>query len=179
METATSFGGPFILIPKRLAGEWSKAIGDSPDPDYGLYGEVCQGEELMHLISFHGVTVVRIAVEPSDLFWVPADQGGLIVQWVGADSLDDLVAFGQKVAASNEWQEMIEFTVLDPDVFIMDSCGFDGDGQPKIDVSVVPGEYEISAKYAEDEKTMASVYRLIKKDQANKTAHPTAGDVLL
>ena len=59
METATSFGGPFILLPKSLAGEWSKAMGDSPDPASGLYREVCQFGSFMHLISFYGVTIVR------------------------------------------------------------------------------------------------------------------------
>jgi hypothetical protein len=164
MKTATSFGGPFILLPKKLAGEWSKALGDSPEPDSGLYGEVCRSEDFMHLISFQGVTLVRIAEVPSDLFWIPTDQGGLIVQWVGADSIDDLVAFGQKIAASNEWQERLEFTVLDREIRIMDSCGFDGDGQPKIDISIDPGVYQIVAAYAEDDDTMATVFQLTKKD---------------
>ena len=164
METATSFGGPYILLPKSLAGEWSLAMGDSPDPDSGLYGEVCQFGSFMHLISFHGVTIVRIAEDPSDLFWIPTDQGGLIVQWLGADSLEDLLAFGQKIAAANEWQDVLEFTVSDADIRIMDSCGFDGDDQPKIDISIPPGEYQIDAAYAEDDATMATVFRLSKKN---------------
>ena len=164
METATSFGGPFILLPKCLADEWSEAMGDSPEPDSGLYGEVCRSGDFMHLIPFHGVTVVRIAELPSDLFWIPADRGGLIVQWVGADSLDDLVAFGRKVAAENEWQESLQFTVADQQIRIMDSCGFDGDGQPKIDIAIDPGVYQINAAYAEDDCTMATVFRLTKID---------------
>ena len=179
METATSFGGPFVLLPKRLTGEWSKAIVDNPDPDTGLYGEVCESKDFMHLISFQGVSVVRIADDPSDLFWIPTDHGGLVLQWVGADSLEDLVAFGQKVAAADQWQETLEFTIADPELRIMDSCGFDGDDQPKIAILVEPGEYQIAATYAEDENTMATVFRLTKKDQADKTLHPTAGNVLL
>jgi len=162
METATSFGGPFVLLPKIFANQWSKAIGDNPEPDSGLYGEVCGSEDFMHLISFQGRTVVRIAEEPGDLFWIPTDQGGLVLQWVGADSLDDLVAFGQKVAGTNDWQETLEFTISDPELRIMDSCGFDGDGQPKIDLSIDPGEYQISATYSEDENTMATVFQLTK-----------------
>ena len=162
METATSFGGPFVLLPKILANQWSKAIGDNPEPDSGLYGEVCGSEDFMHLISFQGRTVVRIAEEPGDLFWIPTDQGGLVLQWVGADSLDDLVAFGQKVAGTNDWQETLEFTISDPELRIMDSCGFDGDDQPKIDLSIDPGEYQISATYSEDENTMVTVFQLTK-----------------
>jgi hypothetical protein len=94
-------------------------------------------------------------------------------------TLEDLVAFGQKVAAADQWQETLEFTIADPELQIMDSCGFDGDDQPKIAILVEPGEYQIAATYAEDENTMATVFRLIKKDQANKTLHPTAGNVLL
>jgi len=175
METAKSLGGQFVLLPSRLAGEWSKAIGDNPEPDSGLYGEVCESKDFMHLISFQGVSVVRIADEPSDLFWIPTDRGGLVLQWVGADSLDDLVAFGEKIAAADEWQETLDFTITDPELRIMDSCGFDGDDQPKIAILVEPGEYQIAATYAEDENTMATVFRLTKKDQANKPLHPTAG----
>lgn len=164
METATSFGGPFVLLPKRLAGEWSKAIGDNPEPESGLYGEVCDSQDFMHLISFEGVTVVRIAEDPSDLFWIPTDRGGLVLQWVGADSLDDLIAFGEKVVATNEWQETLEFTIADSELRIMDSCGFDGDDQPKIDFSIDPGKYQISATYAEDDHTMATVFRLTRID---------------
>lgn len=164
MEAATSFGGPFVLLPKRLADEWSKAIGDNPEPDSGLYGEVCGSENFMHLISFEGSVVIRIAEEPSDLFWLPTDRGGFILQWVGADSLDDLLAFGQKVAAANEWQETLDFTIVDLELRLMDSCGFDGDDQPKIDISIDPGEYQITATYAEDDHTMATVFELTKKD---------------
>lgn len=163
METATSFGGPFIFLPKRLTDEWSKAIGDNPEPDSGLYGEVCGSENFMHPISFQGSTAVRIAEEASDLFWLPTDRGGLVLQWVGADSLDDLVAFGKKVAATSEWQETLEFTISNQEMRIMDSCGFDGDDQPKIDLSIDPGEYQISATYAEDENTMSTIFQLTKK----------------
>ncbi|BCX48543.1 conserved hypothetical protein [Haloferula helveola] len=168
METATSFGGPFILLPKKLADEWSKAIGDDPRPDSGLYGEVCQFGSFMHPISFGGVTVVRIGDEPSDLFWVPSNDGGLILQWVGADSLDDLVSFGQRVADGDDWQETLELTLSEGEIRIMDSCGFEGDNQPKIDASLSPGKYRIDAAYAEDENTMATVFRLTKNEQANK-----------
>lgn len=164
MKTATSFGGPFILLPMRLSDEWSGAIGDTPEPESGLYGEVCGSEGLMHLILFQGSLVVRIAEEPSDLVWIPTDRGGLILQWVGADSLDDLVAFGQKIAAADEWQETVDLTIADPELRIMDSCGFDGDGQSKIDFSIDPGEYQINATYAEDDATMATVFRLEKRN---------------
>lgn len=176
METATNFGGPYVLLPKRLAREWSMAIGDDPVPESGLYGEVCWSQDFMHLISFQGVTVVRIADDPCDLFLIPNDRGWLVLQWVAADSLDDLVAFGQKVVSADEWQETLEFTITDRELRIMDSCGFDGDDQPKIDFLVDPGEYQISATYAEDENTMATVFQLTKKDQANNTLHPTAGN---
>lgn len=118
----------------------------------------------MHLIFFQGVSVVRIADEPGDLFWIPTDRGGLVLQWVGADSLDDLAGFGQKVAAADDWQETLDFTITDPELRIMDSCGFDGDDQPKIDFRVAPGEYRLTARYVEDDDTKATVFRLTKKD---------------
>ena len=55
---------------------------------------------------------MRIAEEPSDLFWIPTDCGGLVIQWVGVDSLKDLIAFGEKVVAANEWKETLDFTIV-------------------------------------------------------------------
>ena len=118
----------------------------------------------MHLISFQGVSVVRIAEEPSDLFWIPAERGGLLLQWGGAETLEELVAFGQKVAEANNWQETLDFTIANAELRIMDSCGFDGDNQPKIDFMIDPGEYQIRATYAEDDDAMVTVFQLSPKD---------------
>lgn len=164
MNTATSFGGPFVLLPLELAAEWSESIGDSPEPSSGLYGEVCGVSSLMHTISFHGVQVLRVAEEPSDIFWDPSDSGGLIIQWIGADSLEQLVEFGRKISDQAEWQERVDFDVVHAAMRLMDSCGFDEDGQPKIDIQLAPGKYLVEAAYAEDEDTMATVFRLTKKD---------------
>lgn len=114
----------------------------------------------MHLISFQGTQILRVAEMPDDLFWILSDSGGLIIQWVGADSLEQLVDFGRKVAEANAWQESLEFDVEDAAIRIMDSCGFEGDGQPKIDVQLAPGRYQVEAAYAENENTMATLFRL-------------------
>ncbi len=164
MDTATSFGGPFVLLPLELTGEWSEAIGDSPEPDSGLYGEVCGVASLMHMISFHGVQVLRVAEEPGDLFWQPSDSGGLIIQWVGADSISQLLDFGLRVSERAEWQEQVEFDVSRAAMRIMDSCGFDDDGQPKIDFQLKQGKYLVEAVYAEDSDTMATIFQLTRKD---------------
>jgi hypothetical protein len=164
MNTATSFGGPFVLLPLDLTGEWSEAIGDSPEPSSGLYGEVCGEASLMHTISFGGAQVLRVAEEPSDLFWEPSDSGGLIIQWIGADSIEQLVDFGRRVTERAVWQEQVEFDVSHAAMRIMDSCGFDDDGQPKIDLQLTPGKYLVEAVYAEDADTMATIFRLTRKD---------------
>ena len=95
MQTATSFGGPFVVLPRRLVSAWVTGIGDRPEQDRGLYGKVCGPHSHMHVIHFHGTDVLRVAEDPGDLYWVPRDGGGLIVQWIAADSLGELIEFGK------------------------------------------------------------------------------------
>lgn len=178
MNNATSFGGPFVLLPQHLADEWSEAMGDCPEPDSGLYGEVCGEASLMHKISFRGTEVLRVAEEPGDLFWYPTDTGGLVIQWIAADSIEQLVDFARNVSDRGEWQERLEFVVVRGAMRIMDSCGFDDDGQPKIDVELTPGKYLVEALYAVNANTMATVFRFTGKDQANQSADLTATNIL-
>ncbi|MCW1884506.1 immunity 21 family protein [Luteolibacter flavescens] len=166
MKTATSFGGPFILLPHRLAGEWSEALGDRPDTDQGLYGEVCKGTgtSFMSLIPFRGIEVLRISDVPHDLNWVPFHTGGLVIQCDFADSLEQLLDFVAAVAETEIWEERLEMNLDDTAIRIMDSCGFDGDGQPKIDVFLKPGKYRVEAGYAESETVGATIFRLSRLD---------------
>ena len=71
-------------MPKRLLDKWVESMGGVPDPEIGLYGEVCSEQSLMHVIRFEGAEIVRLAEEPSDLFWLPSELGGIVVQWMGA-----------------------------------------------------------------------------------------------
>ena len=163
MKTATSFGGPFVFIPIDLIDDWVNAMGEAPDSERGLYGKVCGHNSYMHSIPFGGTEVLRIAEDPSDLFWIPREDGGLIIQWIAAESLGDLIAHGEAVAESNQWEEVLSFEVANSRMCIMDSCGFDGDDQPKIDIDLSPGIYEVCATHNEGENTWATVFRVAKK----------------
>ena len=164
MNQATSFGGPFVLMPKRLLDKWVESMGGVPDPEIGLYGEVCSEQSLMHVIRFEGAEIVRLAEEPSDLFWLPSELGGIVVQWMGADSAEQLLAYGEKIADEAKWDEELEFEVKESDLVLMDSCGFEGDGQPKIEISLSAGSYKIEAVYSESETVADTVFRIRKKE---------------
>ena len=163
LKAATSFGGPFVILPRNLTTALVEEIGTSPTPDEGIYEQVCHVGTLgfMRSVPFQGIEVISIAEHPDDIFWVPRQSGGLIIQWIAADSLEGLIAFGKQVAdRRNHWQETLEFEILDAEMRIMDSCGFETDGQPKIDVTLPHGRYRINAAYEEDEDTMAMIFEI-------------------
>ena len=157
---ATSFGGPYILLPRRKVPEWINRMGETPEPDRGLYGQLCSDNDYLFSLPFSGSSVLRLGEGPADLFWQPGSDGGLAVQWIGADSEEALLQFAREIAAADAWEESLEISVPDQEIRIMDSCGFENDGQPKIDIELQPGLYRASATYAENERTMAVVVRL-------------------
>ncbi|MFT6180452.1 MAG: hypothetical protein ACJAQT_004016 [Akkermansiaceae bacterium] len=65
METATNFGGPFVMMSESLAPAWVEAMKEAPDPEKGLYGEVCGTMSLMHELDFQGREVLRLGEDPS------------------------------------------------------------------------------------------------------------------
>ncbi|MFC0018330.1 Imm21 family immunity protein [Roseibacillus persicicus] len=160
MESATSFGGPFVLLPSDLFSEWVVSIGDKPEPDSGLYGEVCGTNSHMHRIRFKDRDVLRIGEDPGDLYWLPNSSGGLIIQWIAADSLEQLLEFGRFVAEQDSWTEELDIEVVSTSWRLMDSCGFDDDEQPKVDLVLERGLYRVSATYQQNDSTMATVYQL-------------------
>lgn len=170
MKTATSFGGPFVLIPERLFYDWVEGVGYVPEIDSGLYGEACnspRGSAYAHIIQFMGVDIVRLCEMPDDLYWIPLEYGGILAQCIAANSLEEFVEFSLETATRNEWDEVIEFKVTDREFIVMDSCGFDEDNQPKIDLNLEPGMHRIEATYREGETTYAYVFRILKCEQAS------------
>jgi len=162
METATSFGGPFAVLPKSLVASWIEGIGDQPTPDSGLYGKACGTPGLMHVVPFHGTDVLRIGEDPGDLFWVQLPNGGVVIQWIAADLLKDLIQFGREVASRDKWMEELVVEIPEGEIQIMDSCGFEGDDQPKIRASVSPGDYKVQATHEDGDWTMATIFKFTK-----------------
>ncbi|MEJ6579276.1 MAG: Imm21 family immunity protein [Akkermansiaceae bacterium] len=170
LKAATSFGGPFVILPRSLTSAWAQEIGDSPTPDEGLYEQVCHVGSLsfMRAIPFQGIEVISIAEQPDDIFWVPQPSGGLIIQWIAADSLEGLIVFSRQAADRRiHWQETLEFEIVESEIRIMDSCGFETDDQPKIDVTLAPGRYQINAAYEEDDDNMAMIFKISLVSQAS------------
>ena len=159
METATSYGGPFVVLPRSLIAAWVEGIGDRPTPDSGLYGKACGTPGLMHVVPFQGTDVLRIGEDPGDLFWVELPNGGIVIQWIAADSLDELIQFGREVVDRNKWLEELVVEIPEDGIQILDSCGFEGDDQPKIQASVSAGTFQVQATFEEGERTWATVFK--------------------
>lgn len=176
-QTATSFGGPYVLLPKRLFTSWGEEIGENANTDSGMYGEVCNFSRdcvLAHVIPFLDAEVVRLCVMPDDIYWVPLDYGGLVVQWFTGDSSQEFLDYMWETVAMNQWEERIEFEVHDREFLIMDSLGDDRDGQPKIHLTLEPGLHRVESLYRETSTIDGYILRISRTDSKGLTVQTTA-----
>ncbi|WP_325100855.1 Imm21 family immunity protein [Haloferula rosea] len=160
MNSASSLGGPYVLVQDDRMNDWVRGIGPDPDPKRGLYGRVCKGGSLIERFDFEGSEVLRISDEPSDLLWRSLFDGGLVVQWVAAESEEDLIRFAETVAAREVWDESCVLRIRSSSVTIMDALGRPGDGEAKIVERLEPGDYQVDACLAEDDDNEALIVRL-------------------
>ena len=169
MEIATSqFGDPFVLLPRSLSEAWEDAIFDEePGSCGGLAGEITTGESWMRIIPFRGAEVLQVGEQANGVYWLPAAEGGMFLEILGADSLDGLGEFALTVASENNWTESLEVEIADGELRFMAAFGLEGDGLSRIDISISPGRYRVDARYAENSKVSAVVYRMAKMFEAN------------
>jgi len=170
MEIATSqFENPFVLLPRSLSEAWEDAIFDEePGSSGSLSSEITTGESWMRIIPFKGAEVLQIGEQANEILWLPATEGGMFLEVLGADSRDGLAEFALAVAREGNWTESLEVQILDSEVRFMAAFALEGDGLSRIDFSLSPGRYRVDACYAEDSKVMAVVYRMAKMAEANK-----------
>jgi hypothetical protein len=160
MQFVSSLGGPRVLLPTQDVPRWIGELGNEPTPDAGLYALACSVNDYCGIIQPWGTPIIVFGDDPSDMYWSPDKEGGLFVRWVGAGSLEQLIAFAKAVSEMDDWAERIEWDAQSTDYTLMDTCTFVGDTAPRVAITIPSGRYIIKSKYAESDSVMTIVQRL-------------------
>ena len=160
MQHVSSLGGPRVMLPTSDVGRWIDELGASPTPENGLYGLARSINEYCGVIAPWGTPLLIFGDDPSDIFYIEDQYDGLLVRWVGAESLDRLVAFAIAEASTDSWDETKEIVVVDSEITIMDTCTQHHDDAPRIHLSMQIGAYKLYSRYAESSDVMTIIHRL-------------------
>ena len=160
MQYVSSLGGPRVMLPTSEIGLWVDKLGASPTPDDGLYGLACSVNEYCGVISPWGTPLLIFGDQPSDIFYIPDQYDGLLVRWVGADSIERLSAFAIAEASTDAWDETNEIEIVDKEMTIMDTCTYHDDDAPRIQLAMRIGTYRLCSRFAQSSDVMAIIHRL-------------------
>ena len=159
-QHASSLGGPRVLLPSEEVELWIKQLGDNPTPDEGLYGLACSINDYCGIIRPWNTSLLVFGDDPSDIYWSPENDGGLLIRWVAASTLEELTAFAKSVAARGDWMEYIEWHAQSTNYTLMDTCSYVDDNAARIDLVLSPGKYVIESQFAEAGDVATIVQRL-------------------
>jgi hypothetical protein len=148
------------MLPTSEVGRWIENFDHSASQDDGLYGIACSINDYCGVISPWGTQLVIFGDDPSDIIYFPKHYDGLLVRWVGADSLDRLREFAVAEADTDSWDEITEFTIIEKDMTIMDTCTYNEDKAPRIHLTMRIGTYTIYSRYVNSSDVMAIIHRL-------------------
>lgn len=96
MKWIESTGGPLILIPKRIAHQWTGVCGSDTESPSTIdttsdYDRACQVPEYIGTVPVGDTCGVVFGDEPLRTTWIAADYGGLVIRWYFAESEDDIL----------------------------------------------------------------------------------------
>ena len=148
------------MLPTAHVGRWVDQFGEAPTPDNALCNLACSINDYCGVISPWGTPLLIFGDDPSDIFYFPDQHDGLLVRWVGADSLEQLAAFAIAESNTEIWDEKIEIKIFDKAMTIMDTCTHHHDDAPRIHLSMRIGTYQLYSRYAESSDVMAIIHRL-------------------
>jgi len=160
MQHVSSLGGPRVLLPTRDVPRWISELGNEPRLDAGLYALACSVNDYCGIIRPWDTPIIVFGDDPADIYWSPDKDGGLLVRWVGAESLEQLMAFAKAVSETDIWTEQIEWDAQSADYTLMDTCTFVGDTAPRIAITLPAGKYTIKSRYAKSDNVLTIVQRL-------------------
>lgn len=180
---ATSYGGPFLLLPGEYLCEWSgtdvpshervvEAIfrwsGDPAAPATD-YDRACDVENCLRVIPVGGGEGLVLGDEPNDTTWWATPEGGLLVQRVyrqEADDLDQQVAAALARVPSDIWEPSgLAFHVGNAPAYLFDSALSGSEvlekGSSRVVIALPAGRYDLAtARYHPDDQTELTLHRL-------------------
>ena len=148
------------MLPTSDIERWIAEVGDSPNPDEGLYGLACSIDKYCGVIAPWDTPLLIFGDDPADIYFSPEHYDGLFFRWIAADALEQLTEFAIAEASGDLWDEATSFEVAVRDMTLMDTCTFAGDSAPRIKLKLRAGSYTIRSRYAESPDVMVVVHRL-------------------
>ena len=123
-------------------------------------------EKSLRTRSFCPATVrdrkLLVICEPRHLAWFPSgDRAGRIVQWVGADSSEQVIRHLASISAQAFVEPPISFGTGEPEWVIFDSAlSLDNarDRREVLEVELAAGNYRLFAQYFETPQMMLNVF---------------------
>lgn len=164
-STGDGDGGIIVLMPRRLIRDLNleeAAECQATDIDSEIdqsSDQLLEGNEWLKTVPVEDVLVLRMGEGPYPVLWLPRADGALAVQWQGADSEEQLLAFAQRHEATDEWDEEITFDTGDGLFYLCEHAEALFGDTPLCEVTLPPGTCRVTAKWLENESVMAILFR--------------------
>jgi hypothetical protein len=138
-----SAGGPLVVIPRSMSGEWKGIAGDD-------YNEACRVENYLGLVARKWGDILVLGDEPLRTAVVSRSEGPAIVRWMYAPNEDQLL----RVAATANLDELrpvetLSVRLLDEPYVIFDS-GANGSTAPRLEFTPLPGSHPVNTYVIKD-----------------------------
>jgi Immunity protein 21 len=161
MQYVSTFGGPQVLLPSCDINRWIDELGaETPRPDSGLYGLACSVTDYCGVISPWGKPILVFGDIPADIYWFPNIGDGLFARWIAGGSHDDFIDFVTREALRDDWTESTDWTIVDGNLTLIDSCTFRGDERFRQELELTAGRVTISSRYAADDANICVLHRI-------------------
>lgn len=164
-------GGPHIVVPEEYLSCWRGIEGwrDHADPaDQSDYARACRVRNWLGVLSCGASNALVLGGDVGPIAWYKSDDsdGGLLVQWIGADNHEDVTATlnspGLASALYGSDSESAEFAIGDSGAVRLFDAAESGDdirGDSKR-LNLIPGRHLVLAGYLETEKVMLVVRQI-------------------
>ena len=171
-ESTVGTGGPIVLVPcglvRRLSLEEAALAPQSDDSSEveEAYEKICEGNEWLRQAPFEGGQLLRMGEGDGPFFWIPRPDGALAVQWLGADSEEQLLAFALENADSQTWEERVTFEAVEDRFYLADSTVIEWDipGHSELCTVHLPrGTYQVVARFVTGEDVACIIFRFVRQ----------------
>ena len=159
MQHVSSLGGPRILLPTQDVNRWIAEVDRNIKQADGLYSLACSIDDYCSVLSPWKTQLLIFGDDPADMYHLPDEFDGLLFQWIGAESLEQLIDFAIAESRADSWDQVLTFTVTQSGMTLMDACTFAGDTATRIQLRLQLGLYTIKTRYAQGSDVMSVIHR--------------------
>ena len=168
-------GGPLILIPLPLVARW-----EGTDPPNGGrvvhaefrwsvpegiatdYDRACDVRDNLGIIDVAGAHALVLGDEPNDTCFCSTSDGGVLVRWDFAPSLEAVETLLHRLPTEGFVSESLQFNVQQSPFVLFDSACSGSAIKESVIVALPPGIYEVATcRWQPDRETCLLLHRLM------------------